>query len=97
MNMKILQILYVPLENVVAVCSIYSTGWFAIQWRVLPYTAHVIPIKINMADWAWITKCERGPVTILRRFVPKPLCLFNLPIVAQWIDFCLMSDFRVLD
>jgi len=74
-----------------------NAGWFFIQWNILPYTAHVIPINIKMADWAWIAKCEETS----RRFIlSKPFLLywlFNLLLVAQWISLCLMSCFRVVD
>jgi len=31
-------------------------GWFAIQWRVQPYTAHII---LKMVAWAWIAEVQR--------------------------------------
>jgi len=43
---------------------VQSIGWFAIQWRVQLYTAHVIPVQSNMADRAWIPEVWRKPVSI---------------------------------
>jgi len=31
-------------------------GWFAIQWHAKPYTAHLIPRKLKMADQAWFAE-----------------------------------------
>jgi len=50
-----------------------------------------------MADQA---EMWRKPVAILCCFIPSKLLLlqwlFNLPLVAQWINFCLMSSFYML-
>jgi len=79
---------------------VLNVGWFAIQWHVQPYTIHMILKKLKMTDWAWIAEVRWIPVAILHHFIlSKSLLLqwlFNLPLVAQWINFCLMYSFIML-
>jgi len=50
-----MQTLYTPLENgpYLGLSSLYpvilNIGWFAIQWRVQPYTAHISAVQLNMS------------------------------------------------
>jgi len=80
------------------VLVLINNGWFTIIWRVLPYIGQMILRKFKMADRAWITEMWKKLFTVLRHSIPsKPLLLqwlFNLPLVAQWINYCcLMPSF----
>jgi len=79
---------------------VLNVGWFAIQWRVQPYKVHMIAVQLNMVNRAWIPEVWRKPVAILRRFIPSKFLLlqwlFNLPLVAQWINFWLIYRLPVL-
>jgi len=48
--------------------------------------------EINMAGRVWIPEIWRKPVAVLHCFIPRKSLLlqllFNLPLVAQWINFC---------
>jgi len=68
-----MQTVYIPLENGPQLGPrmlypvVINVGWFTIQWRVQPYTAHVIAVQLNMANQAWI---PNKPV-IQRRLVTR--------------------------
>jgi len=71
------------------------------HWHAQPYKLTWFRYNKKIADQARNMEVWRKPVAVLCRFIPSmPLLLqwlCNFPLVAQWINFCLMYILIVLD
>jgi len=77
---KIMQSLYIPLKivhNLVPYLFVLSVGWFAIQWRVQPYTAHVIPMQKNWRTEPGLQKHEENESPFFITSYQVSLCCYS--------------------